>query len=183
LRHYDVKCLNFFCKLDDDLLTGQAGRVYYSVGNDCSVQLGEECKVLVKLADYGTADLSVENIGKAIDVCHFTTLENTPMDFLLFPDMKQSFSSDMFSFGLALLHVLTGAAPYEEILESVKCPIAVMDAVSNVWEEGKDFDTLRCVLRDDDDNVLYHTIYRYIVLFGFSSSDVADDDSAFAPSR
>ena len=182
LRHYDVKCLNFFCRLEDGVEAKKD--VYYSIGQDRLVKLPEDNKIQIKLADYGTADLLEANMGKPVDVCHFTTLENTPIDFLLFPDAQQSYAADTFQLGLAVLHVLTGAAPYEEIMEQVRCPTALMDAVSNVWEsDGKDFDTLRCVLRDDDDNVLYHTLYRYLVLFGLGAIESGDKSAGASTGR
>ena len=36
----------------------------------------------VKLADFGTADLAPETIGRPVGLDQFTTLENTPVDFL-----------------------------------------------------------------------------------------------------
>ena len=147
-----------------------------------------DCRILIKLADYGTADLDPGNLGKPVDVCHFTTLENTPMEFLLFSDAPQSFAADTFQLGLSILHALTGASPYEEILELVRCPVALMEAVAMVWEEGDDteFETLRCVLRDDDDNVLYHTLYRYLVLFGLTAATTSSNSSSnnrFSPMK
>jgi hypothetical protein len=63
----------------------------------------------VKLADYGTADSNVENLGKPVTLDQFTTLENTPIEFLLEGDQAlQSFAADTFSLGLCLLHLFTG---------------------------------------------------------------------------
>lgn len=178
MRHYDVKCLNFFCTS-----FGAETSKTWAVDDNRWVRLNSDCQSFVKLADYGTADLSTETLGKPVDVCHFTTLENTPIDFLLHSKAPQAFAADTFQLGLSILHVMTGASPYEEILESVKCPTALMDAVANVWEEGTEFDTLRCVLRDDDDNILFHTLYRYFVMFGLptTNENESSNDLTFSP--
>lgn len=63
----------------------------------------------IKLADYGTADSNVDSLGKPVALDQFTTLENSPVEFLLEGDAAvQSFASDTFSLGLCLLHLFTG---------------------------------------------------------------------------
>lgn len=37
----------------------------------------------MKLADFGTADLVEETLGQPVGLDQFTTLENTPVDFLV----------------------------------------------------------------------------------------------------
>ncbi|KAH9262666.1 hypothetical protein BASA82_000313 [Batrachochytrium salamandrivorans] len=109
-----------------------------------------------------------------------TTLENTPIEFLLFPNATQTFACDMFQLGLSVFHVLTGALPYEEILSQVKCPPALREEVGKVW---KSFAVLQGVLEDaDEDGVLFHTLYRYLVLFGFGEKG-EDESGRFHPSK
>lgn len=63
----------------------------------------------IKLADYGTAESNVESLGKPVALDQFTTLENSPVEFLLEGDAaEQSFAGDTFSLGLSLLHLFTG---------------------------------------------------------------------------
>ena len=121
----------------------------------------------MKLADFGTADLVEETLGQPVGLDQFTTLENTPVDFLVdgdratqvrarvyvghdvsclplspvaeraltvfaypvmclsvclsvcpFPSQQQQqqgYAADAFSLGLAVLHLFTGSAPYEEV--------------------------------------------------------------------
>ena len=60
----------------------------------------------------------------------FTTLENTPPDFLLLGTMaRQDYSADMFGLGLCWLHLLTGRAPYEELMDSLQCPMELQRAL------------------------------------------------------
>ena len=99
---------------------------------------------------------------------HFTTLENTPVEYLMDTHPKQTSAADAFPLGLAVLHVLTGAQPYEEILADVRCPAALASALSAAWmgAPAGQYDALKTVLEDDEDDVLLDTLYRYLVLFG-----------------
>ncbi|CAN0410077.1 unnamed protein product, partial [Hapterophycus canaliculatus] len=36
----------------------------------------------VKLADFGTADVDPLTVGNPVEACHFSTLENTPIEQL-----------------------------------------------------------------------------------------------------
>lgn len=173
MRHYDIKCLNFFCKATADTLT-------YSVGSSNAAACAG--KMLAKLADYGTADLDPTNVGQRIDLCHLTTLENTPIEFLLFPDAVQSFACDVFQLGLSVFHVLTGGLPYEEILQQVKCPALLKEEVSRVWHNAG-FDVVQLVVEDDVEDVMFHTLYRFLVLFGFGAEDGGKEKLRFHPSR
>ena len=61
----------------------------------------------------------------------FTTLENTPPEFLICGSAaRQAFSADTFPLGLATLHLLTGQEPYEELLVDVRCPAYL----KRVWQ-------------------------------------------------
>lgn len=46
----------------------------------------------------------------------------------------QSYSIDAFALGLSIAHLLTGHKPYEELLESVKCPDALADDLLLAWQ-------------------------------------------------
>lgn len=63
----------------------------------------------VKLGDYGSADSNVDSLGQPVTPDQFTTLENSPIEFLLEGDAAvQSYAADTFSLGLCLVHLLTG---------------------------------------------------------------------------
>lgn len=85
--------------------------VHYWVEQQCfELCLPADFSYWVKLADYGSADSSSENIGKRVTLDQFTTLENTPIEFLLEGDAaQQSFAADTFSLGLSLFHLFTGS--------------------------------------------------------------------------
>lgn len=78
---------------------------------------------LVKLADYGTADMSADTLDQPLTVDQFTTLENSSPEMLVLgAGASQAFVVDAWAMGLCLAHLLTGEAPYEELLESVTSP-------------------------------------------------------------
>lgn len=107
-------------------------------------------------------------------------MENTPIEYLLLgSEARQAYSADTFCLGLSFFHLLTGLEPYEELLKEVKCPSYLKDQLKVIWEttdESSPYYVINEVidsLEDDDDNelhsvkdVLYDTLYRYIVLFG-----------------
>ena len=116
----------------------------------------------------------------------FTTLENTPPEYLLLGSKAtQDYSADTFCLGLSVLHLLTGHEPYEELLKEVKCPPYLMEELTRVWSE-KDSpysvikEVIDCLDTSDEKNidpidscknVFHHTLYRYVVLFGLPESD------------
>ncbi|TYZ63302.1 hypothetical protein PybrP1_009091, partial [[Pythium] brassicae (nom. inval.)] len=174
-RHCDIKLLNFFLKdipreslnkkPNDDVV------LQYAVEETAfDLRLPPTFAYWIKLADYGTAESNAETLGSPVALDQFTTLENTPIEYLLEGDAaEQSFAGDTFSLGLSLLHLFTGSAPYEEILESVRCPRDLLQALKYIWTNPRKtsgFAVLRRVIKDDSENILYHTLYRYLVLFG-----------------
>jgi len=59
-------------------------RMRYSVLDaEYELKLEANKPTLAMLADFGTADLSPATLHQPVGVAHFTTLENTPPDFLL----------------------------------------------------------------------------------------------------
>lgn len=175
LRHYDVKLLNFFLKDIRRAKLGDAsGRdvvLHYIMEDSCFVlQMPASFSYWVKLADYGAADSSPENLGKPVTIDQFATLENSPIEFLLEGDAaEQSYAADTFSLGLCLLHLFTGSAPYEETLEAVKCPAELLKDLKALWmsrQKNSKFSVIKSVARGDDENTLCHTLYRFLVLFG-----------------
>jgi len=148
LRHFDIKLLNFFCKSNEDHSVVKSDRTF---------------PVLVKLADFGTAEVQCEATKVAVD--HICTLENTPPEFLLVGDAASTGCADVFALGLCFLHLLTGSRPYEEILERVTCPIVLKKLLLKIWCDGPNFTVLNEVLEDDSNDILYDTLYRYFVLF------------------
>ena len=185
MKHYDVKLLNF--------LLQDADEDYADEDYDCIVmRYGLRDKVfrlrmpraratIAKLADYGTADLSGGGTSSGtanapVTLAHFTTLENSPPEQLILGEhARQGHAHDNWALGLCMIHLFTGHAPYEEIMESVKCPNILKQKLAAVWEdESVDaFGVLRSIIFadvcDDEgekDETLYDTLYRYLVLFG-----------------
>ncbi|ETL33556.1 serine/threonine protein kinase [Phytophthora nicotianae] len=183
LRHYDIKLLNFFLKdIGRSDLTKAPGRdavLHYMLENACFVlQMPASFSYWVKLADYGAADSSPENLGKPVTIDHFATLENAPIEFLLEGDAaEQSYAADTFSLGLCLLHLFTGSAPYEEILEAAKCPAELLKDLKTLWmnpRKNSKFSVIKKVAHGDDENTLYHALYRFIVLFGLPAENPSE---------
>jgi serine/threonine protein kinase len=153
MRHYDVKLLNFFLTSPAAALGGPAAavdgpasaaresagcgevRLRYSVlGADYLLRLDASAPSLAVLADFGTADISPSTLGAAVAACNFTTLENTPPEFLLCgAAARQGFEADAWGMALCLLHLLTGRAPYEELLATVRCPADLRRSLEAVW--------------------------------------------------
>jgi len=196
LKHYDVKLLNFF--LQDAATEGQEQVVLrYGLGEHVfRLELPQGKALVAKLADYGTCDTQPESDGKPVTIGQFTTLENTPPEqMILGNDAVQGYGHDLFALGLCMLHLYTGEAPYEEIMQNVKCPLEFKQRLASIWEEdiaadgtGDDegsssssrpsYSVLRSVILSDVytdeegnqegevDETLYDTLYRYLVLFG-----------------
>lgn len=84
--------------------------------------------------------------------------------------------------------MLTGSEPYEELLAEVRCPPLLKTRLQSLWETGDEssqyavIESVIASVSDPNDdactagNVLYDTIYRYLVLLGvpndFSQTDV-----------
>jgi serine/threonine protein kinase len=182
LKHYDIKLLNYFIqtmtskKTGDSVLRYGLGDHVFALRSPCGSGL------LVKLADYGTANVDSATNGQQVTIAQFTTLENTPADFMILGDnASQGHGHDNFGLGLCMLHLYTGHAPYEEILEEVTCPLNLKKRLRNIWEcEDEDgFSVIRSVIlaevdKDEEghivegepNEILYDTFYRFLVLFG-----------------
>lgn len=116
-------------------------------------------------------------------VLQFTTLENTPPEFLLLGNAaRQSPTADTYCLGLCFLHLLAGREPYEVHLESVRCPDALLKKLQSVWQldrlqkvnKGSPYAVVQEVVStlascDGEpfpiEQVFAHTLYRYLVLF------------------
>ncbi|CAH0477899.1 unnamed protein product [Peronospora belbahrii] len=145
--------------------------LHYLLEDVCFVfQMPASFSYWVKLADFGAADSNPENLGSPVTIDQFTTLENTPVEFLLEGDAaKQSYAADTFCLGLCVLHLFTGCAPYEEILEHVTCPAELLKDLKFIWmspRKNSGFSVIKSVARGDDENTLCHSLYRFVVLFG-----------------
>ncbi len=182
LKHYDVKLLNIFLQRMPPN-NGENVILRYGLGEHIfALESSRDDAVIAKLADYGTANVDCTTNGQNVTIAQFTTLENTPPDFLILGDEAlQGHGHDNFGLGLCMLHLFTGHAPYEEILEEVTCPSNLKRELRRIWEneEETQYSVLRSVvladvLKDDDgqviegevDDTLYDTLYRYLVLFG-----------------
>jgi serine/threonine protein kinase len=187
LRHYDVKLLNFFIQSAGvskhpgreeaaDALTRGSGLRYHLGPMVFELPLGLPTsgdpaaalrpQHIVKLADYGTADVRAATLGLPIKPYHLTTLENAAPEMLyLGAACPQSFSTaDTWALGLCAVHLLTGAAPYEELLSELHCPPLLRKEITRLWMTVPCFTVLRAVLADDAEDVLVNTLYRVLVL-------------------
>lgn len=190
LKHYDVKLLNFFLHSANDGNICEEKNPFtvlrYGLGSHVfNLRMPTSRALLAKLADFGTANTRPESNGQPIMLNNFTTLENTPPDFMILGDAAlQGYGHDCFGLGLCMLHLFTGDSPYEEITESVKCPPNLKKKLKRVWEGSNNnrssngYTVIQSVLtldvwEDEEGNVegevddtLYDTLYRYLVLFG-----------------
>ena len=187
MKHYDVKLLNFF--LDDTNTVPMDDKAHpytvlrYGLGSHVfNVRMRTASAVLAKLADFGTANVRAESNGQPVMIGNFTTLENTPPDFMILGDAAtQGYGHDCFGLGLCMLHLFTGHAPYEEILETVRCPPNLKKKLRSIWESktSNGYEVIRSVIlcevfEDEEGNIiegepdetLYDTLYRFLVLFG-----------------
>mmetsp|Transcript_29878 Transcript_29878/g.34414 ORF Transcript_29878/g.34414 Transcript_29878/m.34414 type:complete len:679 (+) Transcript_29878:1026-3062(+) len=187
MKHYDVKLLNFF------LQSANQGNISenefphtilrYGLGSHVfNIKMPTSRALVAKLADFGTANIRPESNGQPVMLSNFTTLENTPPDFMILGDAAlQGYGHDSFGLGLCMLHLFTGDAPYEEILETVTCPPNFKKKLEKIWEANRvnsGYNVIRSVIlhdvyEDEDgnqdgepDGTLYDTLYRYLVLFG-----------------
>lgn len=186
LKHYDVKLLNFLLQsANKDSIDEEAHPhtvLRYGFGAHVfSLRMSTSRAFIAKLADFGTANMKSECEGQPITLGQFTTLENSPPEFMICGDnASQGYGHDCFGLGLCMLHLFTGHGPYEEILEEVKCPPTLHKKLRKLWEnkESSDYEVIKSVIladvyEDEDgnivgepDDILYHTLYRYLVLFG-----------------
>ena len=200
LKHYDVKLLNFF------LQSAHAGGecvneidhpftvLRYGMGSHVfGLRMPTSRALIAKLADYGTANIQPESNGQPVTIGQFTTLENSPPDYLISGDSaQQGYGHDNFGLGLCMLHLFTGDAPYEEILADVVCPTALKRKLKNIWEHhsSSTYGVVRSVILADvyedetgiiegeADEILYDTLYRYLVLFGIPDKKLQSKDGA-----
>jgi serine/threonine protein kinase len=183
IKHYDVKLLNVF--VQNTHCTGDVVLRYGFGAHVFAVRMPPNHSYIVKLADFGTSNVSTTSNGLPVTIAHFTTLENTPPDFLFLGDAaKQGHGHDHFGLGLAMLHLFTGSRPYEEILEDVVCPPNLKKRLRLIWESEKvnSYSIVRTLILDgvdvdeygnvegDRDETLYDTLYRFLVLFGIPDS-------------
>jgi serine/threonine protein kinase len=180
LKHYDIKNLNFLLQDANDTAAGEGEHTHVSLrygykGNVFDVKMERERAVVAKLADYGTADLRPDTENMPISMANFTTLENTPPEFLVLGEKCcQGWGHDNWGLGLSFFHLMTGNCPYEELLEDVVCPPGLKRKLSQVWDNGDtNFALLESLINaevydegDEKDYTLFDTLYRYLVLFG-----------------
>ena len=129
LRHYDIKLLNFMLKRDRGCTRYRLGEMTYDVHSE-----EDASGYITKLADWGTADTEEKTLDRPIDAAVYTTLENTPPEFMLLgSNATQGYEADAWALGLCWLHLLAVDAPYEEIMEEVKCPIPLFRELCKLW--------------------------------------------------
>lgn len=76
-------------------------RMHVHFGDVCfDLNLAAEKPVLVKLSDFGTSTIGSAALGDSISLQQYTTLENTPPEFLVMGNLaRQAYSSDTFCLG------------------------------------------------------------------------------------
>lgn len=145
---------------------------------------------VAKLADFGTASTCPDAVHTPIEPHHFTTFENCAPEMLCAGNKaKQGYAIDHWALGLSLLHLLTGATPYEEVMQNVTCPEPLKALLGEVWSyklrpsmwkrkiQGKanlkSYEIVRnnaieCIVEADNESViiLADTLWRYLVLLG-----------------
>jgi serine/threonine protein kinase len=181
LKHYDVKLLNVLIQEIPRVDKSRGAEIRYNLKTKTFLlDMLPECSVVAKLADFGRSNMDESTNGTPVTKRQFTTLENTPPDFLILgDDAKQGHSHDAFGLGLCMFHLFSGHAPYEEIMENVKCPSHFKEKLVLIWERCDDYSVIREVILADvkldadgdimegeRDETLYDTLYRYLVLFG-----------------
>ena len=168
MKHYDVKLLNIFVHRVEE--ADQSLVLRYGLGSHTfAVNMPAGQALIAKLADFGTANTVPASNGQPVTMAHFTTLENTPPDFMILgDDATQGHEHDSFGLGLCMLHLFSGYRPYEEIMEDVHCPPHLKKFLRKIWENEKvgGFSVIRTVISDDPDEIMYDTLYRFLVLFG-----------------
>jgi len=179
LKHYDLKLLNIFLH-ETEAPGGLVMR--YGLGSHVfAVRMPAGHSHIAKLADLGTSNIKPETNGQPVTIAQFTTLENTPPDFLILGDAAtQGHGHDCWGLGLCMIHLFTGHAPYEEIV-TCECPKNLKSKLKNIWEDENlpGYQTIRSVilsdvfkdeagniLEGDPDDTFYDTLYRILVLFG-----------------
>jgi len=177
VKHYDVKLLNIFVHREMDVNKELVLR--YGLGSHTfAVQMPADQAYIAKLADFGTACIDPSVDGRPVTVSHFTTLENTPADFLILgDDAEQGHEHDSWGLGLCMLHCFTGHRPYEEIMEKIKCPPNFRRRLKKIWESDDGYSALRTVISDDDNGTMYDTLYRLLVLFGIPGKRFKQESS------
>ena len=195
LVHYDVKLLNFFARTPREAPAGIApgeaiveltyvlpARGGATGGSAASgdgevrlrVALDAARPTLCLLSDFGTADVGGDSLGAPICAHHLSTYENTPPDFLLLgARATQGAAADSWALGLALLHLCTGHAPYEELCAPLRCPAPLREALVDAWAGGREYAPVRKALARDDDGVLADTLYRYMIVLGLPTNEAA----------
>ena len=101
LKHYDVKLLNIFLQRMPKKNDGNVILRYGLGEHTFALQSSREEAIIAKLADYGTANVDCVTSGQNVTIAQFTTLENTPPDFLILGDEAlQGRGPDCFGLGV-----------------------------------------------------------------------------------
>lgn len=181
MRHYDIKLLNFFLTRKESKASKPKSKPkggYWDSGED---------DLIVKLADFGTADVAAGTRANSLTNRHVTTWENCLPAFLLFgADCLQDCASDMHGLGLSFLHLLLGDKPYEEAVEELVCPPLLAAKWRAAWtgqgkgkgraKRSRRYEAVKALMEDDPESTtLEDTLYRNVVILG--SSLIEDQQS------
>lgn len=178
MKHYDVKLLNVLLQTAKDPTIPEDVHPHvvlrYGFGAHVfRLRMHHSNAYLAKLGDFGSSVLRSDYDGHGISLGQFTTLENTPPDYLILGNSAtQGHGHDSFALGLAMLHLFTGHGPYEEVLQDLRCPDNFKGKLRRIWKQPS-HDVLHSVIQDMDANgnevedvTLFDTLYRYLVLLG-----------------
>ena len=184
MKHYDVKLLNVLLQTASDPTIPEDVHPHvvlrYGFGAHVfRLRMHHSNAYLAKLGDFGSSVLRSDCDGHGISLGQFTTLENTPPDYLILGNSAtQGHGHDSFALGLAMLHLFTGHCPYEEVLKDVYCPHNFKGKLRRIWKQPS-HDVLHSVIQDMDangneveDTTLFDTLYRYLVLLGIPDKKI-----------
>jgi serine/threonine protein kinase len=173
LRHYDVKLLNYFMTKLDAADSSSVQARFAVDSSTFMLDMPADQAYFIKLADYGSANTEPSTLGCPITKDQFQTLENSAPEQMFHGNKAlQAYAPDTFALGLCMLHLCTGKAPYEELLEEVICPKQLVKDLTRNWESGGNYEVISEL--DDEDQVLHHTLYRFLVLFGLPTGAALD---------
>ena len=143
MKHYDVKLLNFGLQSAKDPTIADEDHPHvvlrYGVGSHVfRLRMHPSTAHIAKLADYGTSVMRTDADGQPVSIGEFTTLENTPPEFLILGNAaEQGYGRGCFGLGLCMIHLFTGHAPDEEILDEVFSPANIKEKLRKIWKRSR----------------------------------------------
>jgi serine/threonine protein kinase len=165
MAHYDVKSDNFL--LDRRAVRGYLVLLYEIDDMEFAVRMPYEQPFIAQLIDFDNAD-NIPEPPEPMKKRHIGTYEFLAIEaYIQGNEAQQGSQMDMFGLGLSFYH-LTGAA-YNYTMKNVLCPKILKERLQAIWESSAKYSTMKwslsCVQKHQDDpDVLFNTVYRYLVL-------------------